>query len=101
LYCDGALRANGFTGEGVRGQSVLAVKSHATNPLFTGMEKLPKRISTRTPVFGAALILVRNPRNAIIAEWHRERTKRQTTRNVSNHILFVGEEYFGKAKCGR
>ena len=96
LYCDGALRTKGFTGEGVRGPSVIAIKSHTVNPLFTRMKKLPKRISTNTPVFGAALVLIRNPRNAIIAEWHRERTKRQTNRNISNHVLFVGKEYFGK-----
>lgn len=80
----------------MRGQSVIAIKSHTINPLFTLMDNLPKRIPSNTPVFGAALVLIRNPRNAMIAEWHRERTKRQTNRNVSNHVLFVGEEYFGK-----
>lgn len=96
LYCDGALRTKGFTGEGVHGESVIAIKSHTVNPLFTNMKSLPKSIPSKTPVFGAALVLIRNPRGAMIAEWHRERTKRQTTRNVSNHVLFVGEEYFGK-----
>lgn len=95
-YCDGALRTNGFTGEGVYGPSVIAIKFHTVNPLFTNMQKLPRRISTAVPVFGAALVLIRNPRNAMIAEWHRERTKRQSNRNVSNHFLYVGRESFGK-----
>lgn len=93
-YCDGALRTNGFTGEGVYGPSVLAIKSHTINPLFTNM-KLPKRVSN-TPVFGAAIVLIRNPRNAMVAEWHREKSKRQSNVSVSNHFLYVGEEHFGK-----
>lgn len=75
---------------------MIAIKSHTVNPLFTHMDNLPKKIPSRTPVFGGALVLLRNPRSAMIAEWHRERTKRQTNRNVSNHILFIGVEHFGK-----
>lgn len=95
-YCDGSLRTNGFNGEGVYGPSVSAIKLHSINPLFTNMKHLPSRISNTLPVFGAAIILVRNPRDAMVAEWHRERTKRQTNRNVSNHFLYVGKEHFGE-----
>ena len=96
MYCDGALRTKGFSGEGVHGPSVIAIKSHTVNPFFTAMDGLPRRIPNKAPVFGAALVLIRNPRNAMIAEWNRERTKRKSNVNVSNHILFVGREYFGK-----
>ena len=95
-YCDGALRTNGFNGEGVYGTSVSAIKFHSVNPLFTNMKNLPKRISNTSLIFGAGIILIRNPRDAMIAEWHRERTKRQSNRNVSNHFLYVGKEFFGK-----
>lgn len=96
MYCDGALRTKGFTGEGTHGPSVIAIKSHSINPLFTHMKKLPKIVPMKVPVFGAAVLLIRNPRNALIAEWHRERTKRQSNRNISNHFLYVGEEFFGR-----
>ena len=97
LYCDGALRTKGFTGEGVYGQSVIAIKSHSINPLFINMENLPKRIFNKAPLFGAAIVLIRNPRDALIAEWHRERTKRKTSVNSSNHILHTGREHFGRS----
>lgn len=97
LYCDGALRTKGFTGEGVYGQSVIAIKSHSINPLFRNMEKLPKRTFNKAPIFGAAIVLIRNPRYALIAEWHRERTKRKTNVNTSNHILYTGREHFGRS----
>ena len=95
LYCDAALRTKGFSGEGIHGPSVLVIKSHAVNPLFTNMENLPMRIPSMVPVFGAAIVLVRNPRHAMIAEWHREKTKRKSNKTVSNHFLYVGKEYFG------
>lgn len=94
-YCDGALRTHGFNGEGVYGPSVIAVKFHSINPLFTNMKKLPKRIPPTVPVFGAAIVLIRNPRDSLVAEWHREKSKRQSNVNVSNHFLYVGKEYFG------
>ena len=99
LYCDGALRTKGFSGEGVYGSSVIAIKTHTVNPLFTNMEKLPTRVASTTPVFGAAIFLVRNPRNAMIAEWHRERTKRKSNITVSNHFLYVDKSHFGKSVC--
>ena len=96
LYCDGSLRTKGFTGEGVRGSSVLVVKDHgAGTPLFSN-NQLPKRILDDKPVYGGAILLVRNLRNSLIAEWHRERTKRQNSRTASNHFLYVGAENFGE-----
>lgn len=46
--------------------------------------------------YGAALLLVRDPRGALVAEWNRERSKRMVSQNVSNHFIYVGQEYFGK-----
>lgn len=96
LYCDGGLRTKGFTGEGIRGSSVLVVKDHgAGTPLFTN-NKLPKRILDNKPVYGGTVLLVRNPKHCLIAEWHREKSKRQNNRTASNHFLHVGAEYFGE-----
>lgn len=74
---------------------MLVVKTHNRNPMFT-KNRLPRRILHDMPVFGAAVLLIRNPRDAMIAEWHRERSKRLITPNESNHVLHVGKEYFGK-----
>ena len=48
------------------------------------------------PIYGAAILLIRNPRDALIAEWHRERTNRVSNGTNSNHVMHVGKEYFGK-----
>ena len=95
LYCDKVLRARGFTGEFLRGPSVIAIKSHGIKGLFTHGQ-LPRRIFNNSPIYGAAILLVRDPKSALVAEWHRERTKRQTNATSSNHYLLAGEEYFSK-----
>ena len=95
LYCDGSLRTKGFTGEGIRGPSALVIKAHSKNALFTN-NKLPRRILNDIPIYGGAILLVRDPRKALVAEWHRERSHRRATSNVSSHYLYVGKEYFGE-----
>ena len=39
---------------------------------------------------------MRDPKSALVAEWHRERTKRQTNATTSSHFLVAGEEYFSE-----
>ena len=95
LYCDKVLRARGFPGEFIRGSSVIAVKTHGVKGLFTHGQ-LPRRVFNYAPVFGAAILLVRDPKSALVAEWHRERSKRLTNATTSNHYLVVGEQYFSK-----
>ena len=95
FYCDSVLRARGFPGEFIRGPSVIAVKVHGTRGKFTHSQ-LPSRISDGSLVFGAAILLVRDPRSALVAEWHRERTHRQTNATSSSHSLYTGEEDFSE-----
>ena len=95
MYCDNVLRARGFTGEFIKGPSVIAIKTHSKKALLTH-SKLPRRVFNHVPVYGAAILLVRDPMSALVSEWHRERTKRQTNATSSNHYLTVGEEYFRK-----
>ena len=92
LYCDHGLRTKGFTGEGIKGSSTIVVKSHQPGANFIG----PK-MRKEAPHFGAAIFLVRNLRNALIAEWHRERSNIRTNKVTNNHYLYVGPEYFGKS----
>jgi hypothetical protein len=94
LYCDCGLRTGGFTGEMVQGPSVLVMKTHNLKVQFVGGHVFS---NTRVP-FGAAVLLVRDPRAALVAEWNRERSKRMVSQNISNHYTFVGESFFGENK---
>ena len=60
--CDIVLKASGLLGEGVQSSNVLVVKTHNPSDLI---ETTPKRH------FKAAVVLVRNPFDAILAEYHR------------------------------
>lgn len=60
--CDIVLKASGLLGEGVQSSNVLVVKTHKPSDLI---ETTPKRH------FKAAVVLVRNPFDAILAEYHR------------------------------
>ena len=76
----------------MRGSSVLVMKSHNLKVQFVGghvfsLERVP---------YGAAILLVRDPRGALVAEWNREKSKKMMSQNVSNHFAHVGQEYFGK-----
>ena len=92
LYCDCGLRVGGFNGEGVQGSSVLVTKTHNRKVQFVGGHIF----STSRIPYGAAVLLVRDPRGALVAEWNRERSNRVVSPNVSNHFTYVGEEYFGE-----
>lgn len=77
VYCDIALRQNGFPGEELRSGVVLVVKTHQTDPRWTGVHyasDLPltyyKKVE-HIPVYSAAILLVRNPFHAIVAEHNR------------------------------
>ena len=67
------------------------MKTHNKQPQFVGGHVISK---TRLP-YGSAILLVRNPRDALIAEWNREKSKKQVSKNVSNHFSYVGQEFFG------
>ena len=76
----------------MQGSSVLVMKTHNLKVQFVeghvfSRERLP---------YGAAVLLVRDPRAALVAEWNREKSKRQVSHNVSNHFTYVGQEYFGE-----
>ena len=95
VYCDCGLRLGGFTGEGVQGSSVLVIKTHRPVVQFVGGRMFS---SERIP-YGAAVLLVRDPRSALVAEWNREKTKKLMSQNISNHFAYVGQYYFGKQYC--
>ena len=92
LYCDCGLRTGGFTGEGVQGSSVLVMKTHNPKVQFVGGHFL----SNNGEPYGAAVLLIRDPRAALVAEWNREQSKSAISQKVSNHFTYVQKDYFGK-----
>ena len=97
VYCDFSLRSQGFTGEYVRGGSVLVVKTHQNNPIWTD-DNL--KLESNKGKFGSAIFIVRNPLNALIAEWNRKVANNFTiaTSNLNSHTEIVGKEWFGENK---
>ena len=101
IYCDTTLRKSGFPGESLRSGITLVVKTHQTDPRWTGIKYDPSapfkyfEILEDVPIYSAAILIVRNPFDALVAEWNREMTE-----NLSdNHINHVGIEYFSKWFC--
>ena len=98
IYCDKTLRKNGYPGECIRSGVVLVVKTHQTSPWWKGVHykksDSPKYFAKNwhIPVFGTGIFLMRNPYDALVAEWNRE----QTVRLADNHVNYVGKEYFSK-----
>lgn len=85
IYCDGDIRSKGFNGEGIWGPSVLVTKTHNPTPCF-----LRQIRQTKNPCFGSAVLLVRNPKDALISEWHRKKSNPYASKNTSNHVLHMG-----------
>lgn len=77
--CDLVLKASGMLGEGVRSSNVLVVKTHDPSDLI---ETTPQRR------FKAAVVLMRNPFDAILAEYHRM--------VLWSHIRKLEPEYFSE-----
>lgn len=96
IYCDVDLRAQGFVGEGVRGASVIAVKSHDSSAPWE--ESSACDGDTDRFCYGSAILLVRNPYDAFVAEWNRQVTehllKPARADHQQGHINAVPDVYF-------
>lgn len=96
IYCDTTLRANGYPGESLRSGNTLVVKTHQIDPRWTGVVYPPNmtdsyfKKESHIPVYDAAILLIRNPFHALVAEWNRLMTVNMT----DNHINTVGANFF-------
>lgn len=70
LYCDYAMRREGFIGETVKSGNVLVVKTHTISPKWYGT----RGPYMDDPYYGAAVYILRNPYKSMIAEWNRKVT---------------------------
>ena len=99
IYCDVPLRKKGFVGEHVSNDNVLVVKTHTSDYQWKGAP-IEKR-NHEDALYGAAILLLRNPLDTFVTERHRLKTlsKLKKARPSHNgdlsHINEVGREEFG------
>ena len=71
LYCDYAMRREGFIGESIKSGSALVVKTHTIAPKWYGTKT---RAHSDDPYYGSAIYILRSPYKSMIAEWNRRVT---------------------------
>lgn len=71
--CDMSLRFAGFTGENIQSGRVLVVKTHASEPnwITTTTQEMSGLDHRSGSSFNSAIILIRNPMDAMVSEWNR------------------------------
>ena len=98
IYCDTKLRISGYPGESLRSGKTLVVKTHQPDPRWTGVYYPPNTTDSYftkesdIPVYDSAILLVRNPFHAIVAEWNRFMTVNMS----DNHISILGPKSFSE-----
>ena len=75
VYCDHSLKMNGFPGESVVSPSVLVVKTHESPP---------------AKVFDAAIVIMRNPFHALVAE---------RARRAKGHVNEASQIHYSRRVC--
>ena len=95
LYCDFAMRREGFIGENIKSGSVLVVKTHTIAPKWY-RSKQPQ-MAVNDPYYGSAIYILRNPYKSMIAEWNR-RVTYDILRlpNNESHTNVVQEKFWRK-----
>ena len=92
IYCDRTLREGGFCGEGLRGSSLVAVKTHDSSLQWRGDTHVS---DSSRPMFDKAIFLIRNPFRANIAEWNRQMSKKYASDQTgSSHVKYVSNKAF-------
>ena len=73
IYCDTTLRRSGFPGESLGSGKTLVIKTHQTNPNYPPkiVDKHFEKKRADIPVYSSAICIIRNPLNALVAEWNR------------------------------
>lgn len=100
IYCDTTLRNSGYPGESLRSGNTLVVKTHQVDPRWTGIYYPPNttdRYFTKEsdiPIYDAAIVLVRNPFHALVAEWNRQMTVNMSLGGHDSHTNAVDAKYF-------
>lgn len=88
IYCDAKLRTSGLVGEWIRDGSVIAVKTHTPESYWKDA-KIEQPSEDSAP-YGSAIIISRNPYNALVAETNRMKS------GGRSHTGKVNKTVFGK-----
>lgn len=91
--CDMSLRYKGFSGENIRSGKVMVVKTHA---LSVWVDEKPAEDTDL--IFQSAIVIIRNPFDALVSEWNRKVANgfNITTVRLGTHVANAGREYFGE-----
>ena len=94
-FCDISMRVKGFAGENIVSGAVLVVKTHGF-PSWKGK----KGHSGGGVRFDSAVFLVRNPLDAVVAEWNRRVANnfRGSTVSLTSHVKSARKEMFGEGR---
>lgn len=97
VYCDISLRASGFAGEHTCGGQALAIKTHYSFPKWMGNRGVNLEKNNRV-CYGSAILLVRNPFNALVSEWNRNVANNFAVHTIvlDSHVKAAGREWFGE-----
>ena len=95
-FCDISMRVKGFAGENIVSGAVLAVKTHGY-PHWKTKGKHNNNNNNGVH-FDSAVVIVRNPLNAFVAEWNRRVANnfRGSTVSLSSHVKSARKEMFGQ-----
>ena len=97
VYCDFMMRAHGFIGENIKSGSVLVVKTHTHWPQWYGEKYNHPKLDE--PHYGSAIFVLRNPLDALVAEWNRRVTNMFLIKNhlphEESHTNVVPRAYWG------
>ena len=90
--CDISMRVKGFAGENIVSGAVSVVKTHKFPP-WKGKGKHNSGVRC-----DSAIVLVRNPLDAFIAEWNRRVANNfhAETISLTSHVESAGENWFGE-----
>lgn len=100
VYCDISLRGKGFAGEHTRGGQALVIKTHSSSSEWISGRSKTRVLREKSGLFGSAILLIRNPFDALVAEWNRKVANnfRERTTVLDSHTQAAGKEWFGKQK---
>ncbi len=102
VYCDVSLRKSGFVGEYIQSGAALVVKTHERDPRAEVKGGNGGReLKSANTSFGAIIMIIRNPFNALVSEWNRKVANEFSTRTIvlDSHTKVAGEEWFGKSSA--
>ena len=92
-FCDISMRVKGFAGENIVSGAVSVVKTHGY-PHWNSKNKHGGSAAE----FDSAVVLVRNPLDALVAEWNRRVANdfRGSTVSLTSHVKSAGQDMFGE-----